>query len=145
MPKANLSYTVLAAAGGALIGGAVTYLMTSPKMPQLGTEADTRLARIKLQDTVANQKLTLGAVFSIQQEGIYIYYTLGYGLLGKAPNDVIMELTKNTTANSWLANFAKLGNNSVDVYVDNVLQATLPNTGGVPANSVQPAYVWVNL
>lgn len=145
MARTNLSYTVLAVAGGALIGGAVTYLMTSPKMPQLGTEVEARLARIKLQDTIANQKLTLGAVFSIQQEGNLIFYTLGYGLLGKAPNDVIMELTKNTTANSWLANFAKLGNNSVDVYVDNVLQATLPNTGGVAANSVQPAYVWVNL
>lgn len=136
---------VMAAAGGALIGGTVTYLMTSPKMPQLGTEADARLARIKLQDTVANQKLTFGAVFGIQQEGNLIFYTLGYGLLGKGPNDIIMELVKNTTANSWLANFAKLGNNAVEIYLDNVLQATLPNTGGVAEKTVWPAFVWISI
>lgn len=141
----TLPYTVLAVAGGALIGGAVTYLMTSPKMPQLGSEVDARLARIKLQDTVVNQKLSLGAIFSVQQEGNLIFYTLGYGLFGKAPNDVIMELVKNTTSNTWLANFAKLGNNSVGLYLDNVLQVTLPNTGGVAQKTLQSAFVWISI
>jgi len=147
MAKANnLTYTVMAVAGGALVGSAITYFVTAPKPPQLpGTETDARIARIKLQDTIANTKLTYGAIFSVQQEGGYIFYTLGFGLLGKAPNDVIVELVNEVAANRWYANIAKLGSNPVEVYVDNILQATLPSLSGVPVNTVQPAYVVVNI
>jgi hypothetical protein len=91
----------------------------------LPSDLDSALARLKFRDTKEGVDLERGPIFYYGTEDSWEVYNIGFGLPGKVPNDIIVDLGKNTETGEISAAITKLCSNPITVYKDNVVLGNL--------------------
>jgi hypothetical protein len=133
-------------AAGTFLGWGISQLLPKNNGGQLVLPNDflARAVRLSFRDTVANQLLSGPVPLSTNIEAGYTFWLVGYGLVGKGLNDVLVELVKRPDA-TFYCNIVKLGSNAVEIKRDITIMNTLPSLSGVPENTLEQAYLVLTL
>jgi hypothetical protein len=128
--------------GGVGLGGLVGYFARDLVQPQLPGVFANAVKRLKCVDTKLNFTLEGPQIYggSAEPNG-WEYYLVGFGLpSGHLKDDILISLARQGTSTNINANCVKLADDQVDVYLDNVLQVTLPDHGGATPKTLYNAF-----
>lgn len=143
---------ILEVVGGLAVGGVTGYFVhdvLAPKGGMLPAAFATAATKLRLFDFQTATNLVGPVVYGGGSEpNGWTYYTVGYGLSGgvRLPDDVIVQLARNTAGATYTnANFVKLADDQVDVYLSGAFSFTLPRHADAPQKTLYNAFAWVQI